>query len=101
MISIYTTAIIAMLSDWLKNRSDAIFSTNEKETQTNRTLFARFFPRFEKTSQVAARNSDWCIALFAPVVIGRRSYFGICFPTDSHLKTAQKLYHNMINDVDP
>ena len=38
----YTTAIIAMLSDWLKNRSDASFSTNEKVTQTSRTLFARF-----------------------------------------------------------
>ena len=34
--------------------------------------------------QVIARNSDWFIALFAPVVIGRRNYFGF----DGHLKTA-------------
>ena len=31
--------------------------------------------------QVIARNSDWFIAPFAPVVIGRTSYFGIGFST--------------------
>ena len=67
----YTIAIIATLSDWLKNRSDAIFSTNEKQTQTNCTLYARFFPRFEQLSQAIAERSDWFISLFAPVVIGR------------------------------
>ena len=36
--------------------------------------------------QVIARNSDWFMALFAPVVIGRNNYFGIAF--DSHLKTS-------------
>ena len=46
------------------------FSTNEKETQTNRTLFARFFPRFE---QLLEEHSDWFISLSAPFVIGRRN----------------------------
>ena len=32
--------------------------------------------------QVIARNSDWFIAMFAPVVIGRSNYF------DSHFKTS-------------
>ena len=59
-----------MLSDWLKNRNDASFSTNEKETQTNRTLFARFFLRFE---QLLEEHSDWFISLCAPFVIGRRN----------------------------
>ena len=31
--------------------------------------------------QVVARYCDWFIALFAPVVIGRSSYFGFSFTT--------------------
>jgi len=30
---------------------------------------------------VIARNSDWFIALFNPVEIGQRNYFGIGFST--------------------
>ena len=36
--------------------------------------------------QVTARNSDWFMVLFAPVVIGQSDYFGTGF-FDSHLKT--------------
>ena len=31
--------------------------------------------------QVIGRNSDWCISLFAFVVISRSDYFGISFST--------------------
>ena len=31
--------------------------------------------------QVIGRNSDWCISLFALVLIGRSDYFGIGFST--------------------
>lgn len=34
-------------------------------------------------------NTDWLIALFAPVVIGGSNYPGFGFPT-GHLKTALK-----------
>ena len=38
-----------------------------------------FSRALRKLSQVAVRNSDWFIALFAPVVIGRSYYFGIAY----------------------
>ena len=31
--------------------------------------------------RVIARNADWFVALFAPVVIGPSYYFGVGFPT--------------------
>ena len=49
--------------------------------------FTRDFSNALSKLQVIARNSDWFIAMFAPVVIGRSNYFGIGF-FDSHLKTA-------------
>ena len=36
--------------------------------------------------RVIAKNSDWFIVLFVPVVIGRNNYF--VFLLDSHLKTS-------------
>ena len=56
----------------------ASFSTNEKRNQNQSDLVRAIFSRaLRKLSlQVAARNSDWFIALFAPVVIGRSYYFG-------------------------
>ena len=36
--------------------------------------------------RVIAKNSDWFIALFVPVVIGRNNYFVLLL--DSHLKTS-------------
>ena len=69
---------IAMLSDWLSNLS-RFFQSLRTKTKSNRTLYARFFPRFKPKLQVIARNSDWFFALLAPVLIGRRNYFGIGF----------------------
>ena len=67
--------VIAMLSDWLKTLSG--FQPMRSKAKTNRTLYALWAIQL----QVIARNSDWFIALFAPVVIGRSNYF-----FDSHLK---------------
>ena len=38
---------------------------------------AQFFSRFEQVASNSARNSDWFIALFAPIVIGRSNNFDI------------------------
>ena len=57
----------------------ALFQPMRTKTKTNCTSHARFFPRFEL--QVIARNSDWFIPPFAPVVIGWSNYFGIGFLT--------------------
>ena len=62
---------IAMLGDWLKNFAP-VFQPMRSKTKTNRAL---------SKLQVISRNSDWLIALFAPVVIGRSYYFGIGFST--------------------
>ena len=40
--------------------------------------------------RVIAKNSDWFIALFVPVVIGRNNYFVLLL--DSHLKTSLGYY---------
>jgi len=63
---------------WLAWKSHASFST---KTKTNHTLYARFFPRFEQITAYFSRNSDWFIAPFAPVVIGRNNYLGTGFST--------------------
>ena len=41
----------------------------------------RDFSRASSELQVIARNSDWFIALFVPVVIGQSDYFGFGFST--------------------
>lgn len=46
------------------------------KTKTNRTLYAQFFSRALSTLPAIARNSDWLVELFAPVVIARSNYFG-------------------------
>ena len=53
------------------------FQPMRSKAKTNRTLYALWAIQL----QVIARNSDWFITLFAPVVIGRSNYF-----FDSHLK---------------
>ena len=65
---------IATLSDWLK-RLALVF--HPMRIKTNRTTYEL---------EIIARNCDWLIVLFAPVVIGRKNCFGWFF--DSHLKTA-------------
>ena len=47
------------------------FSTNEKQIQNQSYHVHVMFSRALSKLQVIARNSDWFIALFAPVVIGR------------------------------
>ena len=63
---------------WLRFVSDvkshAAFSANEKTTQTNCTLNARIFARFDKVP--VAGISDWIMALFAPFVINQSNSFG-------------------------
>ena len=65
---------IAMLIDWLKNLAPVLQSMKGK-SKTNRIFCVRFSRSLNKL-QVIARNCDWFIALFAPVVIGRSNYFG-------------------------
>ena len=83
--------VIATLSDSLKSLAPVYQSITSK-TKTIRTLYAWFFQRFEKVicnwQVIIARNSDWFITLFAPVVIGRSNNF--CFG----LKTALFLQEN-------
>ena len=52
----------------------------------------RGFSRAFSNLLVTARNSDWIIALFASVVIGRSSYFDIYWFHDSQLKQILKVY---------
>ena len=66
---------IATLIGWLKNPVP-VFQPMRSKIKTNRTLCARF-SRALSELQVIARNSDWFLPLFAPVVIGRNNYFGI------------------------
>ena len=42
---------------------------------------SRDFSRASREFQVIARNSDWFMALFVPVVIGQSDYFGFSFST--------------------
>ena len=66
---------LTKLSDWLKDLA-LVFQPMRGKTKTNRTLYAQFFSRALSTLQAIARNSDWFVELFAPVVIGRSNYFG-------------------------
>ena len=68
--------VVATLSDWLKNLAPVLQPMRSK---TNRTLHTRDFSRALSKLHVTAMNSDWFIALFAPVVIGLSNYFGIGF----------------------
>ena len=57
------------------------FSTNEKHIQNQSHHVRVMFSRALSKLQVTARNSDWFIALFAPVVIGGSNCFGFGFST--------------------
>ena len=46
---------------------------------TNRTMYTRDFSRASGELQVIARNFDWFMELFVPVVIGRSNCFGFGF----------------------
>ena len=68
---------MAAFSDWLKNLIP-VFQPMRNKTKPIASC-TRDFSRALSKLQVIARNSDWFIALFAPVVIGRNNYFGTGF----------------------
>ena len=88
---------IATLDDWLERR--AIFSTNEKQNQNQKAPCTRDFSCALSEFQVIARNCDWFIALFAPVVIIRSNYFGFGLFC-SHLKTVLNDCRIKLRDCD-
>ena len=59
-------------------KSRANFPTNEEQ---NPMEYTRDFSRALSKSQVSTRNSDWFVALYAPVVIGQGNYLDIGFST--------------------
>ena len=66
---------IATRSDWLK-RLAPVFSANEQQNQKPIAPCTRDCSRALSKLQVIARNCDWFIPLFVPVVIGRSNCFG-------------------------
>ena len=72
---------IDTLSDWLKRLAPVFRPMRSKtKTKTNRTIYA-CISRASSEFQVIARNFDWFMALFVPVVIGQSDYFGFGFST--------------------
>ena len=59
----------ATLSDWLK-RLAPVFQPMRRKTKTNPPC-TRDFSRASSELQVIARNCEWLMELFVPVVIGR------------------------------
>ena len=55
--------------------------TEEKPKPIEPWPCARDFSRALSKLRVSARNSDWFLAVFALVVVGRSNYFGIGFST--------------------
>ena len=75
---------IAMLIDWLNNLSP-IQPMKSKTKTDNMEACACYFSFALSKFCLIARNSDWFITLFAPVVINQSNnnyyYFGISFST--------------------
>ena len=63
------------------------FSPNEEQKPKPIAPYTRDFYRTLNKLEIIACNSDWLIAVFVPVVIGRSNDCGIVF-FDSHLKAA-------------
>ena len=61
-------------------RTGASFSINQKQNQKSTETCTRDFSRALSKLQLG-RHFDWFIALFAPVLICRGNFFGICFST--------------------
>jgi len=70
---------IATLNGWLK-RLVSVFQPMRSKTRTNRACM-RDFSRALSKFQIIARNCDWLIEVFAPVVIGWSNCFGFGFST--------------------
>ena len=76
---------IAALSDWLK-RLTPVFQPMRSKTKTNRTLYASFFPRFER---VTGNCSDlWLVHRAVCSCCDWSEWFPWSWFFDSHLKTA-------------
>lgn len=71
---LYAIAIASIYNDWLKNVASLFFSKWEAKSKAIAPCTGYFFRVLSKL-QVLSRNSDWFIALFSPVVIGRSSFF--------------------------
>ena len=67
--------VLAKLSDWLIGS----ISTNGKLNQTNSISCKRKFSCPLSMFQVISRNSEWFIAMFALVAIGRNSFYVVEF----------------------
>ena len=74
---------ITTRGDWLKNLTPFVYQWEAKPKPI--APCTRDFSRALSKLQVIARNSDWFIALFAPVVVGHSYYFGIGFSTPYHV----------------
>ena len=68
---------IATPCDRPKSLAPVFQSTRRKTNNLSKRNFSRALSKL----QVIAKSFDWFIALFAPAVIGRGNYFGICFST--------------------
>ena len=79
----YVIALIIILLVRLVNGSRDLhqFFNQKKQNQNHLHLDNTQFPDAFSKFHVTARNSNWFIALFAPVVIGQSNYFGIGFST--------------------
>ena len=72
---------IATPSDWLKKLAP-VFQKNQWEVKPKSVApRTRDFSRALSKLQIIARNCDWFIALFVPVVIGQNNCFGFGFST--------------------
>ena len=80
---------ISTLGDWLRNLAP-IFQLVRSKTENQSHLELATFPALRSKPLLISRNSDWCIALFASVVIGCSNYFVLVF----HLKTALSFINN-------
>ena len=80
-MTVETNYAIATLNDIYLKSLASVF--NQREAQPKPIALRKHdFSRALSKLQVYARNSDWFIAMFAPVVIGRSNYyFGIGFTT--------------------
>ena len=95
-VEISDAITIPTFSDWLKILASG-FQPMRINIKSNRTMYAPFSSRFQELFTLLQRNSDWFMALFAPVglveVINFVLVFRVAFGTVSytHLTLPTKL----------
>ena len=78
-MTVESNYVIARLSDWLKRVAPV---SNQLEAKPKPIpLCTRDISRASGELQIFARNCDWFMSLFVPVVIGRSNCFGFRFST--------------------